>query len=98
MTEEEYIKRKEELAKEFDEKKEKLNREFVLSNTDVKVGDIVSDGHHTIKVDKIIIEAPYFGCSVPSASYKGVRLTKQLKPFKSGESGCIWNVKNHIKQ
>lgn len=95
MTKEEYKQRTEELYREYRQKQRELDKEYALSNNEVKVGDIVFDSCITIKVESIKVEA-YGG--IPHAYFEGPRLTKKLIPFKSGERGCVYNVKNHIKQ
>lgn len=95
MTKEEYEKRVEELSKKFHADSLALYKEYILSNTDIRIGDIVSDSTCTIRVSEIIVDKIW---SRPYAGYKGVRLTKKLEPFKNGEELVIYNVKNHIKQ
>lgn len=97
MTKEDYKKRADELYREYRQKQRELDKEYALSNNEVKVGDIVSDNSQTIKVEGIIIDSSYYGCT-PTIHFEGIRLTKKLIPFKSGERGCVYNVKNHIKQ
>ncbi len=89
MTKEEYLDKKREIRKEYNEKVYELAKEFVMSNTDIKRGDFVKDHIGTVKVEVI---KPSYGLTknVPQATYYGVMYTKAGKPFKSGEKRAVW--------
>lgn len=62
-----------------------------------KVGDIIQDHYQIIKIDqtiyKVDVDRRYF-----RIVYKGIKLTKKLKPFKSGEVSFVYkeNIKNKL--
>lgn len=97
MTQEEYEKSIFELNKKFKKEKYELEKKFALSNNDVKIGDIVSDGNNIISVSMICIDFSYPN-TIPYVYYKGIKLTKKLKPFKSGEFGVVYDVKEKISK
>lgn len=97
MTKEEYLSAKNQLFKEFERKQRELDIKYALSNNDIEIGDIVSDNINTIKVEKIHVDTPWRG-NMPRAYYEGIRLTKQLKPFKNGDKIYIHNVMKRIRK
>lgn len=97
MTKEEYEKTLFELNQKFKKEKYKLAKEFALSNNDVKIGDIVSDGNNMISVSKFCIDFGYPN-PIPYVYYKGIKLTKKLKPFKTGELGVVYDIKEKISK
>lgn len=97
MTKEEYEKRLFELNQRFKKEKHELAKEFALSNNDVKIGDIVSDGNNIISVSKFCIDFGYPN-PIPYVYYKGIKLTKKLKPFKGGEFGVVYDIKEKISK
>lgn len=97
MTQQEYEERLFELNKKFKQDKYDLAKEFALSNNSVKIGDIVSDGNNIISVSKLCIDFGYPN-PIPYVYYKGIKLTKKLKPFKSGEFGVVYDIKEKISK
>ena len=95
MTADEYKQKLLDIKAEYIKKRNSLEEEFALSNNTVEIGDIVSDGSSTIRVEK-------FGfirtTSLPSIYYIGVRLTKKLKPYMNGEKTSVFLVEKHIKK
>jgi hypothetical protein len=83
------------LIKAVDEKaleyKLKFLQEYIEFNAAYKIGDIVTDGHYTIKIDAVK-NSPLHEPHNPCIVYKGVRLTKKLVQFYSGES---WSFFEH---
>lgn len=63
---------------------------YVKDNARYKIGDIVSDSGHTIRVERIS-----FGLydSIPSIYYVGPILTKKGEPRKDGETYCVFESK-----
>lgn len=96
MTKEEYLSAKAKLNKEFEERHKDLDMEFALSNNDVEVGDIVADKNNAIRVENISVFRSVY--QLPYVYFIGTRLTKKLKPFKSGEKISIFNVEKHIRK
>ena len=59
MTKEELEKQLIKLAKRFDKDKENLYKQYAEEHCHIKVGDIVTDHMHTIKVEKM---TSYYDC------------------------------------
>ena len=95
MNKTEYLAKKLKLKAEAEEKQHQLAKEYVLSNTTIRVGDFVADHIGTIKVEKITIGYG-FSRDNPKAIYYGLQYTKSGKPFKSGAKRSVWagNVVN----
>ena len=64
MTKEELSKRLEELADQYDKDKENIFIQYAKENCDVKIGDIITDHSHTIKVERMRIYYD-FGTKIP---------------------------------
>ena len=67
-----------ELQRDCDERKSELKRLYAKEHNPVKVGDIVTDHYHTIRVESMGV----YGYSVPMMKYHGTELTKQGIPKK----------------
>lgn len=87
MTKEEYKKKLDELNSEFKQKKFALYKEFALSNNPYRVGDILQDHFHIIKVEKIKIDVVL---STPECVYYGTQLTQKLEPKKKQDEAPMW--------
>jgi len=72
MNFDEYREKLESFEVELENKKQKLAIEYALTNNPVKVGDIVTDHCHTIKVEKIQIHF----LKKPQCVYLGSELNK----------------------
>jgi hypothetical protein len=93
MTKEEYDNKMKEFKLELFKKIRKLNVCFSHKNNPYNIGDIIEDHYHIIKIETIIV---YGGLSkYPTCKYSGIRLKKDLSPFKSGEKALMYqsNVK-----
>jgi hypothetical protein len=71
------------LAREYEGKIEHLNGEYAKEHNPVKIGDIVTDHYHTIRVESMEAcvdynRRPY----VPIIKYIGPEMTKDGKPKK----------------
>jgi hypothetical protein len=98
MTKTEYEELKNEIQKKYKLEIAELNRQYALSNSIACNGDIVIDHHTRIVVEHVKV-AFGFDETFPQCVYYGKRLSKNNKPFKSGESSCIYqdNIKEVIK-
>ena len=67
------------INKEASDKKLRLNKEYALSNSHVKIGDIVTDHMGSVCVELIGI----FNDRIPCCIYMGVCITKAGKPFSA---------------
>lgn len=74
------------IDKEARDKKFRLNKEYALANSHVKIGDIVTDHIGSVCVESIRI----FNDRIPSCIYMGTCITKAGKPFKSGEKRSVF--------
>lgn len=93
MTEKEYQERLESLRKMRIE----LDTEYALSNSPYKIGDIIQDHYHTIKIEKIKFANRYDG--TPQCVYYETELTKTLQPKKRQTDISMYqeNVKRKIQ-
>ena len=66
------------LQRECNDKQFELRRQYAVEHNPVKVGDIITDHYHTIKVEKMGV----YGHPVPYMVYHGTELTKQGVPKK----------------
>lgn len=94
MTEKEYQEKLEALRK----MKRELDTEYALSNSPYKVGDIIQDHCHIIRIDEIKMVKKYNG--MPQCLYLGIELTKALQPKKRQLDTAMYeeNVKRKINQ
>lgn len=66
------------LRRECNDKQMELRKQYAIEHNPVKVGDIVTDHYHTIRVEKMSM----YGHPVPYMVYRGTELTKQGVPKK----------------
>ena len=78
MTAKELQEKMMELKCECNEKLSVLRKQYAIEHNPVKVGDVVTDHHHTIRVEKMSI----YDYPVPFMRYIGTELTKQGVPKK----------------
>ena len=67
-----------ELQKECTNKQVELRKRYDIEHNPIKVGDIVTDHFHTIKVEKM----GFHLYPTPCMTYTGTELTKQGEPKK----------------
>lgn len=89
----EYKNKLKELEQRYEEEKESLDKEFIISQSDVKEGDIVGDGKIMIRVIKIAVTVwnptiYYIGRKVNEITKN---LTRDLNLYN------VFEVKTHIK-
>jgi len=88
LTKEEYDKRQADLLNNYNKDKRAINKEYVESNNPVHIGDFVSDGTCSIRVDAIrVYNSPY---GYPVCRYDGALLTKKGVPHKTGRIDVVW--------
>lgn len=66
------------LQRECNDKQMELRKQYAIEHNPVKVGDIVTDHYHTIRVE----EMNTYGYPIPIMLYRGTELTKQGVPKK----------------
>lgn len=66
------------LQRECNDQQMELRKQYATEHNPVKVGDIVTDHYHTIRVE----EMSMYGHPVPFMRYIGTELTKQGVPKK----------------
>lgn len=93
MTKEEY---KKEIVK-LQKMRKELDSRFALSNSPYKVGDIIQDHYHIIKVEEISVVKGHNGW--PQCIYIGTELTKSLQPKKRQLDTAMYqeNIKRKIQ-
>lgn len=78
MTYEELVNQCSALQTECDDKKTALRIQFAKEHNPVKVGDIVTDHYHTIRVEQMSV----YGNPFPYMRYTGIAMTKKGVPAK----------------
>jgi len=91
MTKAEYKEFFTELEKEFERRKDLLNRGYALANNKVEIGDVISDHQRSIKVGGVSMGQPMEG--LPCCVYYGPELKKDKTPKKGGLIGQVWQTK-----
>ena len=66
------------LQRECNDKQWELRKQYAIEHSPVKIGDIVTDHYHTIKVERM----SFYGSPVPYMKYQGIEMTKQGVPKK----------------
>ena len=66
------------LQRECNDKQTELRKQYAIEHNPVKMGDIVTDHYHTIRVEKM----SFYGYPIPCMLYRGTELTKQGAPKK----------------
>ena len=66
------------LQQEYDDKKSELREQYAIEHNPVKVGDIVTDHYHTIRVEEMSV----YGHPIPAMRYTGTELTQKGVPKK----------------
>lgn len=97
MTDQEYEAKKLEIENVRQSALESLNLEYVLSNTRFKVGDIIEDHYHKIKIKSIDYDITL---GKICAFYKGVELKKDSTPKKRQDAPLMYgsNIKGGWKK
>ena len=75
--------------------KNELYLKYAESNRTNNVGDVITDGSSTIEIKKHVVR--FTGLSrYPDIVYSGIKLKKDLTPYKNGDWDTIWqsNIKN----
>ena len=89
MTREEFKENKKQLDFDHYKATRNLEREYALSNNPYKSGDIVRDHSSILKIEGI--HSVYLGLNeLPCLVYKGIELTKQLKPTKRQQQTTMY--------
>lgn len=61
------------IQREANHKQDELREQFAKGHNNIKVGDIITDHYHTIKVERMNV----CGYPVPFMRYYGIELTKK---------------------
>jgi len=94
MTEQEYNEKIAELKKLFNSEKQIVDKEFAFSNCPYKIGDIVKDHFHIIRIEKLTLS--YGIKSEPTIKFIGIELDKKLQPTKKQTDP--WAYQANIKE
>lgn len=79
MTKEQYEQAIKELKDVFESDKKDIDRKYALAKCPYKIGDIVKDHFHILKIEKLNLCYNYGG---PSIVFTGIELDKKLTPTK----------------
>ena len=66
------------LQRECNDKQFELRKQYAIEHNPVKVGDIVTDHYHTIRVENMSV----YGHPIPHMRYTGIAMTKKGVPAK----------------
>ncbi|MFX0132954.1 MAG: hypothetical protein ACFFDN_04840 [Candidatus Hodarchaeota archaeon] len=91
MTKEEYDKIELEIENRKKTEMSILRKTFALSNNPYEIGDIIKDHANRIQIGKIKITT-IFSSKYPCCVYEGIKLKKDLTPFKSQEKAVIFQI------
>lgn len=96
MTKDTYDTSKIRIQKDAEEKLNSLTRDYCRSNNPYKVGDIIEDHFHIIKITSI--SGIYMACGYPSYNFIGIELKKDLTPKERQDSPYMFqgNVKRKL--
>ena len=92
MKKQEYESELKTLNREYLGNKNKIIKEYALSNNPHKIGDIIKDHYQKIKIEKVAAIS-YFNNI--ECRYYGTNLKKDGTPFKSGSKS--WIHQSNIK-
>ena len=81
------------LQHECDDKQKNLRKQYAIEHNPVKIGDVVTDHYHTIRVETM----NFYGHPVPSMVYRGTELTKQGVPKKRQPVPCNPAFQSNVK-
>jgi hypothetical protein len=94
MTESEYEEKMAEINKAHEDAKRQLYIDYAASQRKFKIGDIISNGHVTILVEKFGTNKTF---GLPQPTYIGKELRKDLTPKKNGSTNTIFG-NNHVER
>ena len=89
MNKEEYFQQVKLIEHEAKIKKGVLSKNYAMASKVASIGDVVTDHHQTIMVEALGWGHSFRG-DVPQARYTGVKLKKDLTPYKSGELCTVY--------
>ena len=92
MTEAEYKRRLHEIDQRYEKERIDLMAEYAISETDIKIGDIVGDKEKMIIVDDIGVTR----WGIPSIYFIGRKVNKNGKVSKKADKYNVFNVIYHI--
>jgi hypothetical protein len=97
MKKEEFDRKIIEIEKKSNDDKRILARQYAISNNPYKIGDVIEDHYHIIKIEKWTVRGTV---SNPSLLYQGVVLKKDLTPKKNQDDAIMYqtNVERQIKK
>ena len=97
MTKKEFQEAKRKIDIEYNRKLDNLYIEYAKSNNPYKIGDIVSDNLHTIRIEKITVSIMFN--NMPCCVYHGPELEKDLSPKKRQLNNPVWqtNIKDKLE-
>ena len=89
MNIEEYKLKLENARNEYESNKDRISTEFAESNNPYKIGDVVTDHYHTIKIEKHQIAFTGMN-AIPECVFFGTELKKDGTPKKRQENNPVY--------
>jgi len=96
MNEQEYISKVEIIEANAKKEHKLLAIAYAKDNSDIVIGDVVTDHIGSVRVEKIAYENSYLnGRMLPQCVYFGIRLTQKGDEFKNGKTRWVhqYNLK-----
>jgi len=98
MTKEEFIALHEEEEKRHEGKMRAIDKAYAITNSPVKVGDIIEDHKCKMRVEKLcFVRCGYdYKRTTSCCAYKGVKLKKDGTPLKKQDNEAVYqyNIKS----
>jgi hypothetical protein len=92
MTKQQYKDKIKELKASYSISELHIVQEYAYANNPYKVGDIIRDHCHIIKIQTIKFCKPSIGEGFPSCVYHGIELKKDLTPKKNQGSTVMYQT------
>ena len=89
MKEEVYLRKRRRTKEKYEATMNKIDTEYALEQSVAKIGDIITDHYHSIKVEKIILSG-YNVEGFPTCIYSGFLYSKKGVPHKKGGKSLVW--------
>jgi len=104
MTKKDFLSELTILRQDYKKAKEDLYLKFAEANNPYKIGDIIEDHYHTIKIRKILYYFPDTraifndGSDFPTTTYIGTELNLELSPKRIQKNiyMCLCNIKRKL--
>lgn len=92
MTKQQYNDKIKELKASYNISELYIVKEYAYANNPYKIGDVIRDHSHIIKIEKIKFCRASVGEEFPSCVYHGIELKKDLTPKKNQENTVMFQA------